>query len=60
MPMYWSLCINSCQLLSSISDLPTHSLDHLIDNKHIGLHFSKHIYADDNNDYDYVLGYCLP
>lgn len=52
MPMYWSLCINSCQLLSSISDLPTHSLDHLIDN--------KHIYADDNNDYDYVLGYCLP
>ena len=61
--MYWSLCIYSCQLfalLSSISDLPTHSLDHLIGNKHIGLHLSKHIYADDNSDYDYVLVYCLP
>lgn len=48
--------VNSA-LLSSISDLPTHSLDHLTDNKHFGLHLSKHIRADDNNDY--VLEYCL-
>lgn len=63
MPVYWSLCIYSCQLfalLSSVSDLPTQSFDHLIGNKHIGLHLSKHIYADDNSDYDYVLVYCLP
>lgn len=48
--------VNSA-LLSSISDLPTHSLDHLTDNKHFGSHLSKHICADDNNDY--VLEYCL-
>lgn len=39
-----SHCIKSCQLfalLSSISDLPTHSLDHLTDNKHFGLHLSN-------------------